>query len=309
MYPVRAKIDLCLSGEAKEMSVYPIMLSQTKFTHRDNLHYPFEERALQFGDGVYEVIRIYNGNYYVINEHIDRLFRSAEAVKIKLPFTKDELSKLLNDLLIKNSVATDAKLYLQVSRGSAPRDHIFPVDVEANVYGYIQDLSRNLDGLQNGVKAITERDIRWEYCFIKSLNLLPNVLAKQTAKEQGAYDAILHKDGIVTECSAANVYLVKDGTIYTYPTTKRILHGCVRMRVEKFVQDLNIPFIEDGFTIDDIAYADEMFLTSSTSEILPIVTVDDAQICNGKPGPITRKLQNAYEEDANIVKNKIEQTN
>ncbi|ASN06655.1 D-amino-acid transaminase [Virgibacillus necropolis] len=291
------------------MSVYPIMLSQTKFTHRDNLNYPFEERALQFGDGVYEVVRIYNGTYYLINEHIDRLFRSAEAVKIKLPFTKEELSNLLNNLLLKNSVSNDAKLYLQVSRGSAPRNHIFPNNIEANVYGYIEDQARNVAGLQDGVKTITERDIRWEYCFVKSLNLLPNVLAKQTANEQGAYDAILHKDGIVTECSSANVYMIKDGTVYTYPTTKRILHGCVRMRIEKFVQDLTIPLNEDGFSVEDIALADEMFLTSSTSEVLPIVTVDDTQIGNGQPGPITRKLQNAYEEDANIVTKKIEQTN
>lgn len=298
-----------LDREAKKMSVYSIMLSQTKFTHRDNLNYPFEERALQFGDGVYEVIRIYNGTYYLINEHIDRLFRSAEAVKIKLPFAKEELYKLLDDLLIKNSISTDAKLYLQVSRGSAPRDHIFPVNVEANVYGYIQDLPRNEAGLQNGVKAITERDIRWEYCFIKSLNLLPNVMAKQTAKEQGAYDAILHKDGLVTECSAANVYLIKDGIVYTHPTTKKILHGCVRMRVEKFVQDTSIPFNEDGFSVEAIELADEMFLTSSTSEVLPIITVNDTQIGNGEPGPITRKLQHAYEEDANIANKKMEQTN
>lgn len=297
-----------LDGEAKKMSVYPIMLSQTKFTHRDNLNYPFEERAMQFGDGVYEVIRIYNGNYYLINEHIDRLFRSAEAVKIDLPFTKSELSNLLNNLLLKNSVTNDAKLYLQVSRGSAPRDHVFPVDVEANVYGYIQDLARNVTALKKGVKTITECDIRWEYCFIKSLNLLPNVLAKQAASEQGAYDAILHKDGIVTECSAANVYLVKDGKIYTHPATKRILHGCVRMQVEKFAQDMDIPLIEDDFSIEDIALADEMFLSSSTSEVLPIVTVDETQINNGEPGPITRKLQNAYEEDAKIIHNKIEQT-
>ena len=182
------------------MAVYPIILSQTKFTHRDNLHYPFEERAMQFGDGIYEVVRIYKGELYLIKEHIDRLFRSAEAVKIKLPFTKEELLNLLNNLLIKNAVKTDAKLYFQVSRGSAPRDHIFPSNIEANVYGYIQDLPRNITFQQEGIKTITERDIRWEYCFIKSLNLLPNVLAKQTASEKGAYEAILHKDGFVTEC-------------------------------------------------------------------------------------------------------------
>ncbi|WP_430787967.1 D-amino-acid transaminase [Virgibacillus flavescens] len=290
------------------MAVYPIILSQNKFTHRDNLNYPFEERAMQFGDGIYEVVRIYKGEFYLIKEHIDRLFRSAEAVKIRLPFTKEELVSLLNNLLIKNVVKTDAKLYLQVSRGSAPRDHIFPTDIEANVYGYIQDQPRNITFQQEGVKTITERDIRWEYCFIKSLNLLPNVLAKQTASEKGAYEAILHKDGLVTECSAANVYLVKDGTVYTHPATKQILHGCVRMRIEEFADELGIPFNEAGFSVEDISLADEMFLSSSTSEVLPIVTVDETQINDGKPGPVTRKLQHAYEEDANISQNKVEQT-
>ncbi|MFZ3577374.1 D-amino-acid transaminase [Virgibacillus sp. DJP39] len=291
------------------MSVYPIILSQTKFAHKENLNYPFEERAMQFGDGVYEVIRIYNGNFYLIEEHVDRFFRSAEAVKIKLPFTKNELTSLLNNLLLKNSLTTDAKLYLQVSRGSATRDHLFPADVDANIYAYIQDQARNTSALNDGVKTITHPDVRWEYCYIKSLNLLPNVLAKQTASENGAYEAILHKNGIVTECSSSNVYLIKDGIIYTHPTTKNILHGCVRMQVEKFAKDLNIPLKEEPFTVDDISQADEIFLTSSTSEVLPIVTVDDTQIGNGIPGHLTRLLQNAYENDIKtLTSNKVEQT-
>ncbi|WP_099157409.1 D-amino-acid transaminase [Virgibacillus ndiopensis] len=286
------------------MSIYPIMLSQTKFVHRDNINYPFEERGLQFGDGVYEVIRIYNGNYYLLNEHVTRLFRSAEAVKINLPFTKEEVSKLLAELVEKNDITTDAKVYLQVTRGSAPRDHVFPNNVEANVYAYVQHLPRNLDLLKNGVSTITRRDTRWENCYIKSLNLLPNVLAKQEAKEQGCYEAILHKDGFVTECSASNVYLVKDGKIHTHPIRKNILHGCVRMSVERFATDLKIPFIEEGFSIDDITTADEIFLTSSTSEIMPIVQVDSNLIADGKPGSITKQLQAAYEADAHISSTK-----
>src|SRR5699024_3357025 len=147
----------------------------------------------------------------------------------------------------------------------------------------------------------THRDIRWEYCFIKSLNLLPNVLAKQEAKDHHCYEAILHKDGLVTECSASNVYLVKNGSIYTHPATENILHGCVRMRVEQFTNDLQIPFIEEAFRIEDIGKADELFLTSSTSEVLPIIEVDGQQIADGKPGNITKKLQAAYEKDANIL--------
>lgn len=291
--------------EEIKMSVYPIILTQMNFTHRDNLNFPYEERGLQFGDGVYEVIRIYNGHYHLLKEHVDRLFRSSEAINLVLPFTKEEVTDQLLELLGKNKMTDDGKVYLQVTRGSARRNHTFPDNTEVNFYAYVEKLARNMDFLENGVSTIIQRDIRWEYCYIKSLNLLPNVLAKQAAKEQGCYESILHKDGLVTECSSANIYLVSGEKIYTYPATKRILEGCVRMRVEQFAEDLNIPFVEEGFTLEDIPTADEMFLTSSTSEVMPVIKVDGNLVADGKPGPITRKLQKAYEEDANITTNTI----
>ncbi|MFB4167019.1 D-amino-acid transaminase [Virgibacillus sp. JSM 102003] len=287
------------------MSVYPVIISQTNFVNHDDLKYPYEERGLQFGDGVYEVIRIYNGTYYLLLEHVNRLFRSAEAIKIELPFTREEITDLLQELLEKNSMATDGKLYLQASRGSAPREHTFPSNVPANVYAYMEDFPRNLKNLSDGVSTITQRDVRWENCYIKSLNLLPNVIAKQEAKENGSYEAILHKEGVVTECSSSNVYLVKDGKIYTHPATNNILHGCVRMRIEKFTRDLDIPLIEEAFSVSDIATADELFLSSSTSEVLPIVKVDSDTIGDGRPGRITARLQEAYERDANLAKHKV----
>ncbi|TFJ92029.1 D-amino-acid transaminase [Lentibacillus salicampi] len=284
------------------MSVYPTILSQTSLISRDDLTYPFEERGLQFGDGVYEVIRIYQGAYYLLTEHIDRLFRSAGGIKIELPFSKQEITNLLNDLLTQNEMASDGIVYLQATRGSAPRIHAFPADTPANVYAYIQDMPRKTENLKNGVSAITQRDTRWENCYIKSLNLLPNVLAKQAAQENGSYEAILERDGMVTECSSSNIYLVKNGTIYTHPATNRILHGCVRMRVEQFAGDLDMPFVEEAFSIDDIKDADEVFLSSSTSEVMPIVNVDGNQIADGAPGSITRRLQAVYETDAGINK-------
>ncbi|WP_337019547.1 D-amino-acid transaminase [Oceanobacillus massiliensis] len=290
------------------MSVYPIILTQSKFTHHDKLKYPFEERGLQFGDGIYEVIRIYHGNYYLLEEHVNRLFQSADAIKIQLPFNKEEITDLLYELLKKNEMTSDGKVYMQITRGSAPRDHVFPESVMPNIYAYVQDQPRNMTGMENGVHAITHRDIRWENCYIKSLNLLPNVMAKQTAKENGCYEAILHRDGVVTECSSSNVYMVKDGQIYTHPTTNNILHGCVRMAIERFTKDLSIPLIEEGFAVEDIRIADEIFLSSSTSEITPIIKVDNQQIADGKPGKITRQLQEAYELDANIKENRIKHT-
>lgn len=283
------------------MTAYSIILSQKEFSNRDRLTYPFEERGLQFGDGVYEVIRVYKGSYYLLTEHVDRLFRSAEAIKLSLPFTKKEITQLLVELLEKNNMENDGKVYLQATRGSVKRDHHFPTDTEANFYAYVEDLPRNTEALKNGVKTITTRDVRWENCYIKSLNLLPNVLAKQEAKEKGSFEAILHIDGLVTECSSSNIYLVKNKQIYTFPATKRILHGCVRMRVEEFAKDLDIPFIEEGFTLEDIATADELFLTSSTTEIMPISEVDGQKVGDGTPGPITKQLHVAYENDANIT--------
>lgn len=288
------------------MGVYPIVLSQNRFTHQDKLTYPFEERGLQFGDGIYEVIRIYDGSYYLFTEHVNRLFRSAEAIKLQLPFSKEELKDLLQDLLSQNNMEKDGIVYLQATRGSAPRNHIFPNDdVPANAYAYVKDLPRNLTNLDNGVSAIIKEDIRWKHCYIKSLNLLPNVLAKQEAKENNCYEAILHEEGTVTECSSSNVYLVKNGRIYTHPATKRILHGCVRMAVERFAESLQIPFEEEAFKLADILDADEMFLSSSTSEVLPIVTVDGSPIADGKPGAFTKKLQEAYREDAQINKRQV----
>lgn len=286
------------------MSVYPIILTQSEFKDKDSLNYPFEERGLQFGDGIYEVIRVYEGKYYLFEEHVDRLYRSAEAIKIEITQSKKEMKELLLQLITKNEMTTDGKVYMQITRGSAPRDHIFPQSVEPNMYAYVQDMPRNKEALQHGVSTITQPDIRWENCYIKSLNLLPNVLAKQTAKEKGCYEAILHRDSKVTECSSSNVYLVKNGKVYTHPTTNNILYGCVRMAVERFLKVANIELIEEAFQLEDISNADEIFLSSSTSEVTPIVRVDNITIGDGKPGTITKQLQQAYESDA-AIKDKL----
>ncbi|KGX87370.1 D-amino-acid transaminase [Pontibacillus litoralis] len=282
------------------MSIGPYVLTEKEFVNRYDLTYPFEERGLQFGDGVYEVIRVYRGNLYLIEEHVERLYRSAAAIHLQVPYEKEEMYKQLKQLLHLNDFTTDGKVYLQLTRGSAPRDHVFPVGVQPNLYAYVAPLSRKHSLMKNGVATITQKDVRWDYCYIKSLNLLPNVMAKQAAKEQGCFEAILHRNGKVTECSSSNVYVVKDGAIYTHPAEKNILHGCVRMRVEAFAKETGIPFHEEAFHLEDIQYADELFLSSSTAEVMPIIEVDGNTIANGRPGQVTMQLQQAYEADANI---------
>lgn len=290
------------------MAIHPYVLSQTKFVNEKELFYPFQERGLQFGDGVYEVIRVYRGNYYLLEKHIDRLYRSAAAVKIELPMPKEMLYDYLDQLLKKNDVTRDAKVYLQATRGSAIRDHLFPI-CEANFYAYVQDLPRPLDNIRNGVGAIVKTDERWQNCYIKSLNLLPNVLAKQEAYEKGCYEAILHRDGVVTECSTANLYLVKNGEIFTHPETNRILHGCVRSRLKELAETLPIRFNEEAFFVADLSEADEVFLTSSAAEVTPIIQIDGKPVSDGQPGAVTKQLQKAYEQDAGLQDNEIDFSN
>ncbi|MEQ6376885.1 D-amino-acid transaminase [Bacillaceae bacterium S4-13-56] len=285
------------------MTIKSTILTEQGFMNHDELSYPFEERGLQFGDGVYEVIRVYNGQYYLMSEHINRLYRSAAAIKLQVPFEKEELWRKLDELLEMNKVTGSAKLYLQITRGSAPRDHIFPVGVKSNMYAYVMDHERNIKALKEGIKTITVNDVRWENCYIKSLNLLPNVLAKQEAHENGCGEAILHRNGTVTECSSSNVYAIFDGQVYTHPASKNILHGCVRMKVQSICEEKGIPFVEKPFSIEEMWKADELFISSSLNEVTPVIEVDQKKIQEGKPGKMTQLLQKAYEEDAGISDN------
>jgi len=284
------------------MTIKPYVLTEKQFLPYEQLVYPFEERGLQFGDGVYEVIRIYQDRYFLLEEHIDRLYRSAEAIRLHVPYDKKQLLEKLEQLLQMNNVNEDAMVYLQVTRGSFPRLHSFPAEVRPNLYAYIRTMPRRMNEIEKGVFTILTKDIRWEYCYIKSLNLLPNILAKQEAVDRGAFEAILYRDGFVTEGSSSNIFLIKEGKVYTHPATERILNGIVRMKVKEFCESLHIPFIETAFSIEEIQEADEMFLTSSTSGIIPIIKVEEHVISQGKPGEMTRQLQAVYEKAAGIRK-------
>ncbi|NNU84195.1 D-amino-acid transaminase [Geobacillus sp. BMUD] len=278
------------------MSVKRYVLTDRGILRYEQVTYPMEERGLQFGDGVYEVVRLYNGIYVWLREHLDRLYRSAAAIRLSVPFGCEELIEQLEELRRLNDVQEDAILYLQVTRGSFPRHHAFPAENRPNLYAYIQPMARKTEEMTHGVRAILTKDVRWEYCYIKSLNLLPNVLAKQEAVERGAFEAIFHRDGIVTEGSSSNIFLVKNETVYTHPATERILNGIVRTKVKQFCAELGIPFVEEAFSTTDLAKADELFLTSTTSAITPIIQVDETVIGNGISGTVTKALQAAYRQ-------------
>lgn len=256
---------------------------------------PIDERGHQFGDGVYELIRIYNSKPFMLEEHLDRLYMSAKA--IALPFDQERESfKEIIFQLIERSGLDNLDVYMQITRGMAPRNHLFPdapvsISMTAKPFRSIPPELR-----EKGAKAILHPDERWMNCYIKSLNLLPNILAKQEAHKAGCLEAILHRDGKLTEGTSTNVYVIKDSRIQTTPLSRHILAGITRMAVQKIAMEAAIPFEEKHVDIEELYEADEVFITSTTNEVMPIVQVGDKLIGDGQPGPMTRLLQRHFQE-------------
>ena len=265
-----------------------------QFTERDGLAISIDDRGYYFGDGVYEVIKVYGGELYTAEEHIDRLFQSATKIKMTLPYSEVQLMEIARELVAKNNILV-GHVYIQVTRGSAPRLHQFPNPaVPPVVTGYAINNPRPMAGIENGVGVKSVEDVRWLRCDIKSLNLLGNVLAKQEAYEAGCIEALLHRDGIVTEGSASNMFGVKDGTVYTHPVTNLILNGITRQVVLGLCEEQGIPVVEKSFTLDEAFEMDEFFLTSTTSEVTPVISIDGRPVSSGILGPLTMKLQKAF---------------
>jgi D-alanine transaminase len=263
---------------------------------RNEAKVDIEDRGYQFGDGIYEVIRVYNGKFFTGDEHLTRLFESAEKIGMTLPYTQEELKNLLASLVKRNNIY-DGMIYLQFSRGVAARQHHYPAkDVEPAFTAYTKELQRPEDKLENGVHAKLVEDVRWLRCDIKSLNLLGNIMAKQEASEAGCFEAILHRGETVTEGSSSNMFIVKDGLIKTHPATNLILNGITRRVILEICSEQNIPVQEEEFTVEELLSADEIFLASTTSEVMPIVKVTGTDFEAGAPGEVTRKLQAGFEE-------------
>ena len=250
-----------------------------------------EDRGYQFGDGIYEVVKVYNGELFTAEEHIDRFYESADKIRLTIPYTKHKLHQLLHELVEVNNLQT-GHVYFQITRGATPRIHHFPGDnVLPVLTGNTKEMARPLENLEKGVKATFVEDIRWLRCDIKSLNLLGAVLAKQEATEKGCYEAILHRNGTVTEGSSSNIYGIKDGVLYTHPANNLILNGITRRVLLKCAEEIGLPVKEEAFTTEQALQMDELIVTSTTSEVTPIVEVDGTAIGGGAVGEWTRKLQ------------------
>ncbi|MFO7953526.1 D-amino acid aminotransferase [Thioalkalivibrio sp.] len=256
------------------------------------------DRGFLFGDSVYEVIPSYAGEFFLLPEHLERLRRSLEAIRIPDPFAPGEWTALLKDLLARNAdpATPDLGIYLQVTRGVAPRDHAFPADAQPTVLAMANPIRPLPEAVRvEGVAAVTAEDRRWERCDIKATTLLANVLNRQDAMERGAVEAVLLRDGKLTEGAASNVFVVLDGRVITPPLDASVLPGITRWRVLELARELGYPVEERGISADELARAREIWLTSSTREILPVTRLDDRAVGAGRPGPAWQAVHAAYQ--------------
>jgi D-alanine transaminase len=249
-----------------------------------------EDRGFQFGDGVYEVIRTYNGRPFELEAHLTRLDRSATALDLKQPYSHDDWTRHILEG-IRRAAYPESKVYVQITRGVAPRDHAYSDDATPTVVMTVREfhpLDRSVQVA--GVEAITTEDIRWGRCDIKSVNLLANVLARQQVKQAQVFEAILVNEGLVTEGAVSNVMVVQGGIVVTAPQGSRILSGITRMVVLDLARSEGLPIQERFVSQADIYEADEVFLTGTTVEVLAVIRVDGKVIGDGRPGPIAQRL-------------------
>jgi len=250
------------------------------------------DRGFLFGDGIYEVIPSYSGSLFHFQEHMERLENSLSSIRLANPHDRAQWLEILTPLL---DTGLDQYIYLQITRGiDSKRDHTFPENVTPTVFAMCSNIVP-LANLDSGVKAISVDDSRWELCNVKATTLLANILLRQQAVEKGCAEAILVKDGYVTEGAASNIFAVIDGILITPPQGAEILPGITRDVILEIARENNIPYSEDIISLDALKTASEIWLTSSTREIVPVVQLDNETIANGKPGPIWRIMNQLFQ--------------
>ncbi|HHI93428.1 MAG TPA: D-amino acid aminotransferase [Gammaproteobacteria bacterium] len=266
-----------------------------KFLPADQACVPVLDRGFIFGDGVYEVIPVYGRKLFRLDEHLQRLQNSLTAVRIPNPLSNADWDTILNELIRQND-GDEQSLYLQVTRGSAQRDHAMPDDPVPTIFAMSNPLHPVSQQIrEHGVAAITLDDIRWQRCHIKAISLLPNILLRQEALDQNAAEAILVRDGFATEGAASNLFIVSNDVLVTPPTGPFLLPGITRDLILELAETNDIAHHEKNISRDELRTADEIWLTSSTKEILPVTRLDDAPVANGQPGPLFQRMLTLYQ--------------
>lgn len=275
-----------------------------KYDLIENMTVPMSDRVCWFGDGVYDATATRNGVIYCLEDHIDRFYNSAKLVEMEIPYTKEELKKLLCELVsMVDTRETNGEtfLYWQLTRGAnIPRDHVYPREAKANLW--VTVTPRKLADIYRRAKLISYEDIRFQMCNVKTLCLLPNVMASEAAKRAGAEECVLYRkeaDGIqnrVTEGAHTNVHCIKDGTLYTAPLDNLVLPGIARKNLIKMCEKLEIPVKEEPYSLEFLVQADEVLLSSSSNFCIVATHVDDQPV-GGKAPELIRSIQDALTED------------
>ena len=277
------------------MTQKDIVYVDGQFVPRDEARVSVEDRGFVFGDGVYEVLRAIRGHLFAARFHNDRLRRSLDGIRINLSGqdSAERFAEIGKQLLRDNDLLTgEATVYMQVTRGATTRAHAFPpAETQPTIYISVARFTPYSDLAETGASAISHPDLRWGRCDLKTLNLLPNVLASQAAKERGAFEAMLIRDGVITEGAKTNFFGVVDGALRTHPCDAHILPGITRSVLRDLARDVDIELDERPIRVDEIPKLTELFLTGTTTDVMPIVKLDDKSVGKGKPGELTRRLQ------------------
>lgn len=251
------------------------------------------DRGFLFADGVYEVLPAYNGKPFRVEEHLGRLENSLSGIYMKNPLSRSEWKSLLETVISRNE-GRHQSLYLQITRGVSPRDHLFSGDLKPTVF----IMSKPLPEKHNspGIAAITCEDPRWKHCDLKTIALLPGVMLRHEASARGATEAVLYRDGYLTEGAASNVFVIRDGVVRTPPRSHAILPGVTRDLVVEILNADGVECREETVAIKDLEYADEIWITSSTWEIIPVITLNDVAVGSGEVGPVYNHTNGLYQE-------------
>jgi D-alanine transaminase len=267
-----------------------------EFMPLDEAKVPVLDRGFIFGDGVYEVIPAYSRHPFRLPEHLRRLQHSLDSIRLANPMTETQWNALVRDIIARNP-GEDQSIYLQVTRGPAKRDHAFPAAVKPTVFMMSSPLvTPSREQIEGGVPAITATDYRWLKCDVKSVSLLGNCLLRQTAMDAGAVEVVLFRDGYLTEASASNVFAVKNGVLLAPPKNHLVLPGITYDVVLELVAANRIPHEVREVSEQEAKSAGELWVTSSTKEVLAVTMLDGKAVGSGKPGPLFRRVHQLYQE-------------
>ena len=274
----------------------PVVYLNGNYVALGEAHISVLDRGFIFGDGIYEVIPAYGGHPFRLQHHLQRLANNLSAIRINNPLTLEQWQSAITGVIERNQL-DDQSVYLQVTRGVAPRDHRFPEQSQPTVVIMTSELKTvSAEKLKQGVKAVTLPDNRWLNCHIKSISLLPNVLLRQQAQDQDADEAILIRNGHATEGASSNIFIVRQQCIITPPKSPMLLPGVTRDLVVQIARNKNICLKEQPISESELLQADEIWLTSSTREVLPVTRLNDKIIGRGRPGPLWQEMYHSYQD-------------